>query len=274
MSSLKIQGGHKLKGEITPQGAKNEALQILCAVLLTPEPVTVHNVPNIRDVNKLIELLSALGVVVEKLGEESYRFTARDIDITYLESADFKTKAASIRGSIMILGPLLTRYGKGKTPKPGGDKIGRRRLDTHFIGFEKLGAKFNYDSGDMGPVVVATLVGSSVQASPLRDTSAEIVMLPADTAGGVDLSALLRELGGRECNDVLVEAGPRLAGRILASDLCDELIVYFAPKVLGPDAQPMFDLPSIRKLQDSLQFRLQGAEPIGPDLKVRFMRRV
>lgn len=148
MSSLKIQGGHKLKGEITPQGAKNEALQILCAVLLTPEPVTVNNVPNIRDVNKLIELLDAMGVVVEKLGEESYRFTARDIDINYLETSDFKTKAASIRGSIMILGPLLARYGKGKTPKPGGDKIGRRRLDTHFIGFEKLGAKFNYDSDD------------------------------------------------------------------------------------------------------------------------------
>lgn len=148
MSSLKIQGGHKLKGEITPQGAKNEALQILCAVLLTPEPVTVHNVPNIRDVNKLIELLDAMGVVVEKLEEESYRFTARDIDIHYLETPDFKTKAASIRGSIMILGPLLARYGKGKTPKPGGDKIGRRRLDTHFIGFEKLGAKFNYDSDD------------------------------------------------------------------------------------------------------------------------------
>ncbi len=148
MSSIKIQGGHKLKGEITPQGAKNEALQILCAVLLTPEPVTVHNVPNIRDVNKLIELLDAMGVIVEKLGEETYRFTAQDIDITYLETADFKTKAASIRGSIMILGPLLTRYGKGKTPKPGGDKIGRRRLDTHFIGFEKLGAKFNYDSDD------------------------------------------------------------------------------------------------------------------------------
>lgn len=148
MSSLKIQGGHKLKGEITPQGAKNEALQILCAVLLTPEPVTIHNVPNIRDVNKLIELLTAMGVVVEKLEKESYRFTARDIDINYLETPDFKSKAASIRGSIMILGPLLARYGKGKTPKPGGDKIGRRRLDTHFIGFEKLGAKFNYDSND------------------------------------------------------------------------------------------------------------------------------
>src|SRR5690606_11942374 len=120
----------------------------LCAVLLTPEPVTIHNVPNIRDVNKLIELLTAMGVVVEKLEKESYRFTARDIDINYLETPDFKSKAASIRGSIMILGPLLARYGKGKTPKPGGDKIGRRRLDTHFIGFEKLGAKFNYDSND------------------------------------------------------------------------------------------------------------------------------
>ena len=148
MSSLKIKGGHKLKGEITPQGAKNEALQILCAVLLTPEPVTIHNIPNIRDVNKLIELLSDMGVIVERLGEESYRFTARVVDITFLETETFKTKAASLRGSIMILGPLLARFGKGKIPKPGGDKIGRRRLDTHFVGFEKLGAKFNYDSGD------------------------------------------------------------------------------------------------------------------------------
>lgn len=148
MSSLKIYGGHKLKGEITPQGAKNEALQILCAVLLTPEPVTIHNIPNIRDVNKLIELLESMGVKVEKLNTSSYRFTALDIDITYLETNDFKAKAASLRGSIMILGPLLARYGKGKIPKPGGDKIGRRRLDTHFIGFEKLGAKFNYNSGD------------------------------------------------------------------------------------------------------------------------------
>lgn len=148
MSSLKIEGGHKLKGEITPQGAKNEALQILCAVLLTPEPVIIHKVPDIRDVNKLIELLESMGVVIEKLSPESYRFTASNVDITYLETAAFKSKAASLRGSIMILGPLLARYGKGKIPKPGGDKIGRRRLDTHFIGFEKLGAKFNYDSGD------------------------------------------------------------------------------------------------------------------------------
>jgi UDP-N-acetylglucosamine 1-carboxyvinyltransferase len=144
MGSFKIKGGVRLKGEIVPQGAKNEALQILCAVLLTPEPVTVHNVPNIIDVNKLIELLDAMGVLVEKLGEESYRFTAQNINISYLETPEYSKKAAALRGSIMLLGPLLARYGKGKMPKPGGDKIGRRRLDTHFIGFEKLGAKFNY----------------------------------------------------------------------------------------------------------------------------------
>ena len=145
MSSFRIVGGKKLHGEIIPQGAKNEALQILCAVLLTPEPVTIHKIPNIRDVNKLIELLGDLGVVVEQLSEESYRFTAKNVDVSYLESDEYRQKAASLRGSIMMLGPLLARYGKAKIPKPGGDKIGRRRLDTHFLGFEKLGAKFNYD---------------------------------------------------------------------------------------------------------------------------------
>ncbi|UII21101.1 UDP-N-acetylglucosamine 1-carboxyvinyltransferase [Fulvivirga ligni] len=146
MGSFKIQGGHTLKGEIIPQGAKNEALQIVAATLLTAEPVTLHKIPNIRDVNKLIELVGDLGATVEKLDAESYRITAKDIDVDFLESDQYKTKAASLRGSIMILGPLLARYGKAKIPKPGGDKIGRRRLDTHFIGFEKLGAKFNYSS--------------------------------------------------------------------------------------------------------------------------------
>lgn len=146
MSALRVKGGHKLSGEITPQGAKNEALQILSAVLLTAEPMVIRKVPDILDVNKLIELLGAMGVLVEKLDDESYRFTAREVDLHYLETPEFKKKAASLRGSIMILGPLLTRYGKAKMPKPGGDKIGRRRLDTHFIGFEKLGAKFKYES--------------------------------------------------------------------------------------------------------------------------------
>ncbi|MEQ8477728.1 UDP-N-acetylglucosamine 1-carboxyvinyltransferase [Fulvivirga sp.] len=148
MSSFKIQGGTKLKGEITPQGAKNEALQIIAAVLLSAEPITINKIPNIRDVNKLIELVGDLGAKVEKLGPESYRFTAKDLDVDFLETDEFKTKAASLRGSIMILGPLLARYGYAKIPRPGGDKIGRRRLDTHFLGFEALGAKFNYSAKD------------------------------------------------------------------------------------------------------------------------------
>jgi UDP-N-acetylglucosamine 1-carboxyvinyltransferase len=148
MSSLKIQGGHKLNGEITPQGAKNEALQIIAAVLLSPEPIVVNNIPNIRDVIKLIELVGDLGAKVEKLSVDSYRFTAKDLNVEFLETEEFKIKAASLRGSIMILGPLLARYGYAKIPRPGGDKIGRRRLDTHFLGFESLGAKFNYSSKD------------------------------------------------------------------------------------------------------------------------------
>lgn len=148
MASFQIKGGLRLKGEITPQGAKNEALQIICAVLLTSQPVTINNIPHIRDVNKLIELLESLGVKVEKLKEGSYRFTSDNVNIDYLETEDYAKKASALRGSIMTLGPLLARFGKGKIPKPGGDKIGRRRLDTHFIGFEKLGAKFNYDSKD------------------------------------------------------------------------------------------------------------------------------
>lgn len=146
MSSFIIEGGTRLSGEIMPQGAKNEALQILCAVLLTPEPITIHKVPDIRDVNKLIELLADLGVEVKYLGTESYRFCAKDVNIDYLETEDFRKKASSLRGSIMILGPLLARFGKGKISKPGGDKIGRRRLDTHFIGFQKLGARFLYEA--------------------------------------------------------------------------------------------------------------------------------
>ncbi|NND93709.1 MAG: UDP-N-acetylglucosamine 1-carboxyvinyltransferase [Flavobacteriales bacterium] len=145
MSSFKVVGGKKLKGEITPQGAKNEVLQILSAVLLTPDEVTVHNIPDIVDVNKLISLLGDLGVEVTKLAEGSYKFKAENVDIDYLHSDEFKIKGGALRGSIMIVGPLLARYGKGYIPKPGGDKIGRRRLDTHFIGFERLGATFTYD---------------------------------------------------------------------------------------------------------------------------------
>lgn len=140
MAYFKINGGKKLQGELTPQGAKNEALQILSAVLLTPEKVTIHNIPAIRDVLKLIELLGDMGVKVEKLSTNSYTFEAKDVNLDYLRSDDFRKKGSGLRGSIMVVGPLLARFGQGYMPKPGGDKIGRRRLDTHFLGFEKLGA--------------------------------------------------------------------------------------------------------------------------------------
>ncbi len=145
MASFKIEGGHKLNGTITPQGAKNEVLQILCAVLLTPERVIVNNVPDIIDVNKLIFILGELGVKIEKLSKNSYAFQADNINLDYLESSNFKRDGSSLRGSIMIVGPLLARFGKGYIPRPGGDKIGRRRLDTHFEGFIKLGATFRYN---------------------------------------------------------------------------------------------------------------------------------
>tara|TARA_Y100000746_G_scaffold204267_1_gene190770 strand:- start:338 stop:1645 length:1308 start_codon:yes stop_codon:yes gene_type:complete len=145
MTTFKVQGGNKLKGEITPQGAKNEALQILCAVLLTDEQVIIENIPNIRDVNILINLLKDLEVEVNKINDDTYSFRAENININYLASEEYKKKSSSIRGSIMMIGPLLARYGKGFIPRPGGDKIGRRRLDTHFNGFKQLGATFSYD---------------------------------------------------------------------------------------------------------------------------------
>ncbi len=146
MATFEVRGGAPLHGEITPQGAKNEALQILCATLLTPEKVTVRNVPAIVDVLQLIELLEKMGVLVEKIDESTYSFEAREIDFDYLQSEDYRKRAGRLRGSVMIIGPLLARYGVGYIPKPGGDKIGRRRLDTHFIGMQKLGAEFDFDT--------------------------------------------------------------------------------------------------------------------------------
>ena len=146
MGKFVIEGGRTLSGEITPQGAKNEALQIICATLLTEEKITINKIPDIRDVNKLMLLLRDFGVKVDKIGHESYSFQADNVNIDYMYSQEFKDQASSLRGSVMILGPLLARFGKANLPQPGGDKIGRRRLDTHFIGLEKLGAQFNYDA--------------------------------------------------------------------------------------------------------------------------------
>ncbi len=148
MGSFKIVGGRRLKGEVVPQGAKNEALQILCAVLLTSEPVTIHNIPDIVDVNKLIDLLRQMGVKVEKLDTGSYRFTAKEVNLEFFLDPKYKALGGSLRGSVMVAGPALARFGRGYIPSPGGDKIGRRRMDTHFTGFEKLGAEIKYDAKD------------------------------------------------------------------------------------------------------------------------------
>ena len=149
MESFIIEGGQSLKGSIRPQGAKNEALQILCATLLTSEPIIVNNIPNILDVNKLIQILTNLGVEIEKIGKGKYRFCSNNINLDYLSSQNFKDEGQKLRGSIMIVGPLLARFGKGSVPRPGGDKIGRRRLDTHFEGLIKLGAKFSHNKENL-----------------------------------------------------------------------------------------------------------------------------
>lgn len=186
MSAFEIVGGQKLKGEIIPQGAKNEALQILCAVLLTPELVTISNIPDIVDVNKLISLLADLGVKVEKISADTYTFQADNVNIDYLNSPEFKKKGGGLRGSIMIIGPLLSRFGKGYIPKPGGDKIGRRRLDTHFIGFQKLGAKFEYDSNESFYKVEASdLKGCYMLLDEASVTGTANIIMAAVMAKGV-----------------------------------------------------------------------------------------
>ncbi len=185
MASFEIHGGKPLKGELVPQGAKNEALQILCAVLLTPDKVTISNIPDIIDVNKLIDLLQTMGVKVEKVEKGTYIFQAKDINLDYLESEDFKKRAASLRGSIMIVGPLLARFGRGYIPKPGGDKIGRRRLDTHFEGFVKLGATFNYDAGAHFYAVDAKeLKGTYIHLDEASVTGTANVLMAAVLAKG------------------------------------------------------------------------------------------
>lgn len=185
MTTFKVNGGIKLKGDLHPQGAKNEALQVLCAVLLTPEEIIMANVPDIRDVNILIDLLRDLNVVVKRINESTYSFKAENIDIDYLSSEDYKEKSSRIRGSIMIVGPLLARYGKGYIPRPGGDKIGRRRVDTHFIGFEKLGAKFVYDTKEEFYRVSADkLVGTYMLLDEASVTGTANIIMTAVMAKG------------------------------------------------------------------------------------------
>jgi UDP-N-acetylglucosamine 1-carboxyvinyltransferase len=185
MSSFEIIGGKKLHGEIVPQGAKNEALQILCAVLLTPEEVIISNIPDIRDVNFLIELLGDMGVKVSRLNEGTYSFKADDINLDYLRTPEFKTKGASLRGSVMILGPLLSRFKLGYIPQPGGDKIGRRRLDTHFIGLQNLGANFVFDETErLFKVEAGNLQGTYMLLDEASVTGTANIIMAASMAKG------------------------------------------------------------------------------------------
>ena len=185
MESFLIEGGQPLKGSITPQGAKNEALQILCAVLLTPETVNIKNIPDIVDVNKLIQLLKNFGVVVEKIDSGFYRFNAKNVNLSYLSSEQFKEDGKGLRGSIMLVGPLLARFGKGSIPRPGGDKIGRRRLDTHFDGLIKLGAEFNYNQEDYFYSVEAKqLKGTNLLLDEASVTGTANILMAAVLARG------------------------------------------------------------------------------------------
>lgn len=230
MGSFKIKGGKKLQGTIIPQGAKNEALQILSAVLLTPDPIIIRNIPLIRDVLKLIELLGDLGVEVEKLNEHSYQFQAKNVNLEYLNSEEFKTKGAGLRGSIMVLGPLISRFGKGYIPKPGGDKIGRRRLDTHFIGFQKLGAEFTYDAeNSFYKVNASNLQGTYILLDePSVTGTANIIMAAVLASGSTtiynaacepylqQLCRMLNSMGakitGHGTNQIIVEGVDKLHG--------------------------------------------------------------
>jgi UDP-N-acetylglucosamine 1-carboxyvinyltransferase len=213
-NAFEVVGGKKLKGELHPQGAKNEALQILCAVLLTPEKVTVSNIPLIRDVLALIDILQDLGVKVEKTADNTYTFQADQINLEYLKTDTYKKKAAALRGSIMIMGPLLTRFKRAFLPKPGGDKIGRRRLDTHFLGFEKLGAKFNYDSREnFYSVEASNLTGKYILLDePSVTGTANIIMTAVMAKGKTTIFNAACEPYVQQLCGMLLRMGAKIEG--------------------------------------------------------------
>lgn len=220
MATFEVTGGFPLKGQITAQGAKNEALQVLCAVLATPEKVTIHNVPEILDVMQLIELLSKMGVQVERLSKGSFTFRAKEINIDYMQSPEFRSAATRLRGSVMMIGPLLARFGSAYMPKPGGDQIGRRRLDTHFIGFEKLGAKFNFDTDDKFYTISAPtgLQGTYMLLDEASVTGTANIIMAAVMAHGVTTiyNAACEPYVQQLCR-MLVRMGAKISG--IASNL-------------------------------------------------------
>jgi UDP-N-acetylglucosamine 1-carboxyvinyltransferase len=214
MGTFIVQGGKQLKGEITPQGAKNEALQVICATLLTPEKVTIHNIPDIADVRRLIELLGCMGVKINKESDSSYSFEAIDINLDYLQSSEFRSQSVSLRGSIMVVGPLLARFGRAFIPKPGGDKIGRRRVDTHFIGFQKLGAQFEFDSSDPFFTVKAPLLsGAYIHLDEASVTgTANIIMAAILATGRTTIYNAACEPYIQQLCRMLVSMGAKIAG--------------------------------------------------------------
>ncbi len=242
MDAFSIKGGARLKGDIVPQGAKNEALQILCATLLTAEPVTISNLPDIRDVNFLIEIIGDLGVKVQRLSPDTVRFQADDVNIDYLQTQVFTDKGRKLRGSVMILGPLLARFKKASLPKPGGDKIGRRRLDTHFLGLEKLGARFTYDTGDQY---------FRIDASDLRGTymlldeasvtgTANVVMAAVLAQGTTTIYNAACEPYLQQLCKMLVRMGARIEG--IGSNL---LIIHGVEKLGGTEHRLLPDMIEI-----------------------------
>lgn len=214
MSTFIIEGGLKLAGELQPQGAKNEALQIICATLLTDQDVFVENIPEIRDVIKLIDILQGLGVEAERIRKGTFRFNAANIDIDYLKSAEYAKKAASLRGSIMVIGPLLARFGKGFIPQPGGDKIGRRRLDTHFIGLQKLGANFEYDPENHWYTITASqLKGRYILLDEASVTgTANILMAAVLAEGTTTIYNAACEPYLQQLSKMLVSLGAKISG--------------------------------------------------------------
>jgi UDP-N-acetylglucosamine 1-carboxyvinyltransferase len=219
MASFVIEGEHRLSGEITPQGAKNEALQVICAVLLTPEKVTIHNIPDILDVNNLIVLLGEMGVKIDRPYPGTYTFQADDLNLDYLQSEEFFKKSTSLRGSVMLVGPLVARFGYAIIPKPGGDKIGRRRLDTHFIGIQKLGADFNYDAEKQAYEVKSSgLKGSYMLLDEASVTgTANILMASVLAEGKTTIYNAACEPYLQQLTKMLISMGAKIEG--LASNL-------------------------------------------------------
>ena len=273
-SSFRITGGRRLKGDVHPQGAKNEVLQILCAVLLTEETVRVSNIPDIVDVNKLIEILGDFGVAVTKHGHGDYSFCAKDVDVDFLFSDTYKKKGAALRGSIMLVGPLLARFGKGYIPKPGGDKIGRRRLDTHFLGFMKLGAEFKFEEGSHFYGVETPATGLQGAYMLLDEASvtgtANIVMAAVLTPGTTTIYNAACEPYLQQLCNMLVRMGAKIDG--IGSNL---LTITGVERLVGTDHRCLPDMIEIGSwiglaamTQSELTIKNAGVQHLGiiPDV--------